>query len=192
MTTRDGGAAARRMRVERGIYRQRNGKYAVCFMLDGKPRLRTVGYDLDVARAERRAFIEAARWGVIAAAPRLRFDTVAEWWVGRFARKVATGERRERTLELHRYHLDRHLLPELGPRLIRHITTADVADLLDRLRDRARSEKTIAGALATLESIMRFAVRNGGSRTARWASSKPTSAHVRLGARSGSSGAKRS
>jgi integrase len=161
MTTWDGGAAARRMRVERGIYRQANGKYAVCFMLDGKPRLRTVGYDLDVARAERRAFIEAARWGVIAAAPRLRFDTVAEWWVGRFARKVATGEGRERTLELHRYHLDRHLLPELGPRLIRHITTADVADLLDRLRDRARSEKTIAGALATLESIMRFAVRNG-------------------------------
>jgi integrase len=62
---------------------------------------------------------------------------------------------------LHRYHLDRHLLPELGPRLIRHITTADVADLLDGVRDRGRSEKTIAGALATLESVMRFAVRNG-------------------------------
>jgi integrase len=98
---------------------------------------------------------------VIAAAPRLRFDTVAEWWIGRFARKVASGERRERTLELHRYHLDRHLLPQLGPRLIRHITTADVADLLDRLRELGRSEKTIAGALATLESVMRFAVRNG-------------------------------
>lgn len=161
MTIRDGGGADRRMRVERGIYRQRNGKYAVCFMLDGRPRFRTVGYDLDVARAERRAFIEAARWGVIAAAPRLRFDTVAEWWVGRFARKVASGERHERTLELHRYHLDRHLLPELGPGLIRHVTTADVADLLDRLRERGRSEKTIAGALATLESVMRFAVRNG-------------------------------
>jgi integrase len=45
--------------------------------------------------------------------------------------------------------------------LIRHITTADVADLLDRLRERGRSEKTIAGALATLGSVMRFAVRNG-------------------------------
>lgn len=100
-------------------------------------------------------------WGVIAAAPRLRFDTVAEWWVGRFARKVASGERRERTLELHRYHLDKHLLPGLGPRLIRHITPADVADLLDGLRERGRAEKTIAGALATLESVMRFAVRNG-------------------------------
>jgi integrase len=52
---------------------------------------------------------------VIAAAPRLRFDTVVEWWIGRFARRVASGQRRERTLELHRYHLDRHLLPTPAP-----------------------------------------------------------------------------
>jgi hypothetical protein len=91
MTARDGGGPGRRMRVERGIYRQANGKYAVCFMLDGKPTFRTVGYDLDRARAERGVFLEAARWGVIAAAPRLRFDTVAGWWLGRFACKVASG-----------------------------------------------------------------------------------------------------
>jgi site-specific recombinase XerD len=36
-----------------------------------------------------------------------------------------------------------------------------VVELLDRLRERGRSEKTIAGAVATLESVMRFAVRNG-------------------------------
>ncbi len=60
------------MRVERGIYQQLNDKYAVCFMLDGRPTFRTVGYDLDAARQERRAFVEAARWGVLAAAPRLR------------------------------------------------------------------------------------------------------------------------
>ena len=83
-------------------------------MLNGKPRFRTVCYDLDVARAERRAFIEAAPWGVIAAAP--SFGTAVEWRVGRFAGKVASGERRERTLELHHYHLDRHLSPELSPR----------------------------------------------------------------------------
>jgi hypothetical protein len=64
------------VRVERGIYRQGNGMYAVCFMLDGKPRFRTVGYDLDAARAKRQTFVEAARWGVIAAAPRLRFGKV--------------------------------------------------------------------------------------------------------------------
>lgn len=37
MTTWDGGGAGRRMRVERGIYRQANGKYAVCFMLMASP-----------------------------------------------------------------------------------------------------------------------------------------------------------
>lgn len=161
MTTRDGGGAGRRIRVERGIYRQANGKYAVCFMLDGKPTFRTVGYDLESARAQRRTFVDAARWGVIAAAPRLRFDTVVEWWIGRFARRVASGQRRERTLELHRYHLDRHLLPPLGPRLIREITTADVAELLDGVREQGCSEKTVAGALATFASVMGFAVRNG-------------------------------
>ena len=51
---RDGVERGGRVRVERGIYRQANGKYAVCFMIDGKPRFRTVGYDLALARAERR------------------------------------------------------------------------------------------------------------------------------------------
>jgi integrase len=150
-----------RVRVERGIYRQPNGKYAVCFMLDGKPTFRTIGYDLDIARAERQTFVDAARWGVVAAAPRLRFDTVAEWWLGRFAHRVTSGQRRERTLELHRYHLDRHLTPRLGRCLIRQISTADIADLLDEIREKGCAEKTVAGALATLASVMGFAVRNG-------------------------------
>jgi len=33
----------RRTRVERGIYRQSNGKYAVCVMVDGQARFRTLG-----------------------------------------------------------------------------------------------------------------------------------------------------
>lgn len=33
----------RRRRIERGIYRQSNGKYAVCVMVDDRPRFRTVG-----------------------------------------------------------------------------------------------------------------------------------------------------
>lgn len=36
-----------RLRVERGIYQQPNGKYAVCFMVDGRPCFRTVGYDVE-------------------------------------------------------------------------------------------------------------------------------------------------
>ena len=72
-----------RVRVERGIYRQANGKYAVCFMLDGKPRFRTVGHDIKLARAQRSSFMRAARFGVVAAAPRLRLRLVAGWWLER-------------------------------------------------------------------------------------------------------------
>lgn len=59
--------------MERGIYRQANGKYVVCFMLDGKPCFRTVGYDLELGRAQRRTFMRATSFGIVAAAPRLRF-----------------------------------------------------------------------------------------------------------------------
>lgn len=156
----EGTRSRRRVRVERGIYRQANGKYVVCFMLDGKPRFRTAGYDLDLARAQRLSFVRAARFGVLAAAPRLRLEMVAGWWLERYERRVDTGERRVRTLEIHRYYLQRHLLPLMGSRLIREITVADVAELLDRLRARGCAEKTVAGALGTLNNVMRFAVRS--------------------------------
>jgi integrase len=149
-----------RVRVERGIYQQANGKYVVCFMLDGRPRFRTVGSDLELARAQRLSFMRAARFGVIAAAPRLRLETVAGWWLERYERRVDSGERRVRTLEIHSYYLNRHVLPLIGSRLIREISVADVADLLDRLRERGCADKTAAGALGTLGNVMRFAVRN--------------------------------
>jgi Phage integrase, N-terminal SAM-like domain len=152
---------AGRRRVERGIYLQPNGKYAICFMLDGRPHFRTLGYDLDVARAERQTFVEAARWGVLAATPRLRFGQVAAWWIERYARLVASGARRQRTLDIHRYHLERHLLPRYAGFLIRQITVQDVADLLDRMREEGRSEHTIAGAMKTLRGVIRFAIRRG-------------------------------
>ena len=150
----------RRVRVERGIYRQPNGKYAVCFMLDGRPRFRTVGYDLELARQQRETLARAASYGVLACAPRLSFAKLAGWWLERYERKVKTGQRRERTLALHRYHLKRHLLPSLDLKLARAITAQDVVDLIERLRSEGRSERTIASALHTMNNIMRFAIRN--------------------------------
>ena len=93
--------------------------------------------------------------------PRLRFDTVAGWWLERFEAKVAAGERHPRTLEAHRYQLDRHLLPTLGRRGIASLTVDDVAELLHQLRRAGCSAKTAASALATLQSVMRFARRCG-------------------------------
>jgi hypothetical protein len=67
-------------------------------------------------------------------------------------------------LESHRYHLDRHLLPALGRRQITPIAVYDIAGLIRSLAGADRAPRTIAGALATLGSIMRHA-QPAGSRT---------------------------
>ena len=151
----------RRVRVERGIYRQANGKYVVCCRHAGRLRFRTVGFDLDLARRERVALIAAAQRGLEPVSPRLRFDTVAAWWLERFEAKVAAAERHPRTLEAHRYQLDGHLLPALASRRIASITVDAIAELLLELRRKGCSPKTSAGALATLHSIIRYARRHG-------------------------------
>lgn len=154
-----GSTSPSRAWVERGIYRQPNGKYAVCWRHAGRLRFRTVGFDLTDARRERLAMIAATREGKVPVSPRLRFETVAGWWLERFEAKVAAGERHTRTLEAHRYQLDRHLLPALGRRRVASLTVDDVAELLHELRRTGRSAKTSASALATLQSVMRFARR---------------------------------
>ncbi len=68
-------------------------------MAGGRPRFRTVGYDIEEARAERALFIESTRSGVQLATPELRFARVAGWWIERYERRVEAGERRERSLE---------------------------------------------------------------------------------------------
>lgn len=95
------------------------------------------------------------------ASPRLRFDTVAGWWRERFEAMVEVGDRRSRTMEAHRFHLDHDLLPRLGSRRVASIGVEDVADLVTELRTAGRSAKTTANALATLQSVLRFARRRG-------------------------------
>src|SRR5918995_1024747 len=156
-----GSSGPSRVGVGRGIYRQPNGKYAVCWHHAGRLRFRTIGFDLAEARRERLALIAATREGRLPVSPRLRFDTVAGCWLERFEAKVAAGERHPRTLEAHRYQLDRHLLPALGRRRVASLTVDDVAELLHELRCKGCSAKTSASALATLQSVLRFARRCG-------------------------------
>ena len=143
--------ASRRVRVERGIYRQPNGKYAVCCRRAGRLRFRTVGFDLAAARDQRTAPIAAVESGAVPGSPHLRFDTVAGRWLERFKARVAAGERHPRTLEAHRYQLDCQLLPALAGRRVACIAVNDVAELLLDLRLEGCSAKPCASALATLE-----------------------------------------
>jgi hypothetical protein len=83
-----GSSGPGRVRVERGIYRQPNGKYAVCWRHAGRLRFRTVGFDVAAARRAPLALIAATS---VPISPRLRFETVAGWWVERLR-----GEARRR------------------------------------------------------------------------------------------------
>ena len=151
----------RRTRVERGIYRQPNGKYAVCARRAGRLHFRTAARDLEAARRAREELISALEAGRVPASPRLRLDTVAERWSARFEAMVAAGERHPRTYEAHRFHLDHDILPRLGHRRIGSLGVEDVADLIGELRAAGRSPKTTANALATLQGVLRFARRRG-------------------------------
>jgi hypothetical protein len=64
----------RRVRVERGIYMQPNGRYAVCCRHAGMLRFRTVGSEIGEARRHRDALIAAVRRGVVPVSPGLRFE----------------------------------------------------------------------------------------------------------------------
>jgi hypothetical protein len=165
----------RRVRVERRIYRQPNGKYAVCTRHAGVLHFRTAGFDLEEARRRRTALIAAVHEGKAPVSPRLRFDTVAGWWVERFEDKVAAGERHSRTLEAHRYQLDRHLLPALAGRRVATIGVGTVAELLGAMRAERCSPKTSASALGTLQGILRYARRHGWIRADPVSCSRPGS-----------------
>ena len=151
----------RRTRVERGVYRQPNGNYAVCARHAGRLHFRTVGRDIEAARRAREELVAALAAGKMPASPRLRFDTVAGWWLARFEAKVAAGERHPRTLEAYRYHLEHNLLPRLASRRVAALGVEDVAALIIELRADGRSAKSTANALGTLQGILRFARRRG-------------------------------
>ncbi len=150
-----------RTRVERGIYRQPNGRLAICARHAGRLHFRTCEGDIEAARRVRAELIAGLAAGRVPASPRLRLDTVAARWGARFEAMVAADERHRRTWEAHRFHLDHDILPRLGRRRISSLTVDDVAELIGELRAAGRSPKTTANALATLQSVLRFARRRG-------------------------------
>ena len=84
---------SRRVRVERGIYRQTNGRYAVCVMVDGQPRFRTLNAaTLGEVRIQRELLQNVARIGELPVSPRLTFAEVAGRWLAEFEAKVAAGQ----------------------------------------------------------------------------------------------------
>jgi hypothetical protein len=86
-----GSSVPGRVRVERGIYRQPNGKYAVCWRHAGRLRFHTVGFDVAEERRERLARIAATGEGKVPVAPRLPFETVVDFAAGVIHNRVLLG-----------------------------------------------------------------------------------------------------
>ena len=112
----DGTTKPQRTRLERGIYRQPDGKLAVCARHAGRLHFRTCDGDLEAARQAREELVAGLAAGRVPASPRLRLDTVAGRWGARFEAMVVAGERHKRTYEARRFHLDHDILPRLGHR----------------------------------------------------------------------------
>jgi integrase len=152
----------RRKRVERGIYRQWDGKYAICVMAEGRPRFRTIeATTLAEARTERQALALLARLGELPVSPRLTVAAIAARWLAEFEAKVARGERRGPTLDFYRTNLRCHLLPRLGRRQLALITADDIAELTRDLHLETLAPWTIKGILGTLSCVFSYAYRRG-------------------------------
>ncbi len=153
---------SRRVRVERGIYRQENGRYAVCVMVERRPRFRTIDAgSLSEARVQRELLQSLACVGELPVSPRLTFAEVAARWLAEFEARVAAGERRDRTFDLYRSQLHRHLLPRLGRRRLGLITADDVVALTRELQADGLSPWTVKRILGALSCVFTFALRRG-------------------------------
>jgi integrase len=150
------------VRVKRGIYRQKNGKYAVCVRVDGRARFRTLeAATLVEALRQREALQRAGRLGDLPLSPRLTFAEVAGRWLAEFEAKVTAGERRDRTLDLYRSQLFRHLLPRLGRRRLALLTADDVVAVARELQADGLSPWTVKRILGALSCVFTFALRRG-------------------------------
>jgi integrase len=150
------------VRVKRGIYRQKNGKYAVCVRVDGRARFRPLeAATLVEALRQREALQRAGQLGDLPLSPRLTFAEVAGRRLAEFEAKVTAGERRDRTLDLYRSQLFRHLLPRLGRRRLALLTADDVGAVARELQADGLSPWTVKRILGALSCVFTFALRRG-------------------------------
>jgi hypothetical protein len=122
--------------------------------VDGRARFRTVeAATLLEALRQRELLRSAGQLGDLPLSPRLTFTEVAGRWLAEFEAKVTAGERRDRTLDLYRSQLHRHLLPRLGRRRLALITADDVVAVARELQADGLSPWTIKRILGALSCV---------------------------------------
>ncbi len=166
-TTEDSGAAPRRVRVERNIYRRVSGVYEVGFKDGaGRQRWRTVDGGITAARAARdELLVRRSRGERVASTSRLRFgDAAAQWLAGPVVDLRAT------TQACYRNAVEQHLLRRFATHRLDTISPDDLAGLVRELRASGLAESTILIVVGVVNRIYRYAARRLG-----WAGTNPVS-----------------
>src|SRR5438270_10775257 len=146
----------RRVRVERNIYRRPTGVLEVGFKdAAGIQRWRTVDGGIMAARKLRDALLaRRGRGETVAPDSRLRFGEAAELWLA-----GPVLDLRATTQAGYRSAVEQHLLRPLGNRRLDSITADALAALVRDMRQRGKSEATIAAVLGAVGRIYKFAAR---------------------------------
>jgi integrase len=167
----DGGGSARRVRVERGIYRRSTGVLEVGFKDEtGRQRWRTVDGGILAARKVRDDLAaRRARGESVAPKPKLRFGEAAGCWLD-----GPVVDLRETTQVKYRCMVNQHLRPRFEGRRLDAVNADDVARLVRELRAEGMSEATIAVILGVVSAVYKFAVRRLG-----WSGTIPTTLMLR-------------
>ncbi|HEV7938054.1 MAG TPA: tyrosine-type recombinase/integrase [Solirubrobacteraceae bacterium] len=160
-------ATARRVRVERNIYRRPTGVFEIGFKDGaGVQRWRTVEGGITAARALRDELLAARGRGErVAPNPRLRFEEASERWLNEYVVDL-----REATRELYRNAVERHLRPRYATRRLDAIAPDDLARLVRELRAAGLSESSAQNVLGVVNRIYRYARRRLS-----WAGTNPVS-----------------
>jgi integrase len=173
LTTRVEALPKRRTRTKApGVYRSSSGAYEIAYRdSDGRLVFRVIRGGFEDAKAARAEIV-----GKLSRGEPVRRTKVA---FGEFSEAIFGGmSGRPRTLQKHRYHLDKHLLPRFRNRMIGEISTDDVARLIGEMqrgihfvkvdgrlvrerRDAGYAGWTTSGVVSTLGLILGKAKRRG-------------------------------
>lgn len=158
---------ARRVRVERGIYRRPTGVLEVAYTDEvGRVRWRTVSGGILAARKLREDLnSRKARGESITPAGKIKFGDAAGAWL--------TGPvlaLRDTTQQKYCCMVRDHLNPRFARRMLNALSADDMANLVRELRAEGKSEATISVVLNVVGHVYRHASRRLG-----WTGTVPTS-----------------
>lgn len=160
-------APARRVRVERNIYRRPSGVYELGFKdAAGRQRWRTVDGGITAARALRDELLSRRHRGEhLAPDARMRFGDAASKWLS-----GPVVDLRPRTQDCYRNAVQHHLIPSFGSRRLDAIAPDDLAQLVRQLRASGLSESSIVIVIGVANRLYRYAARRLG-----WSGTNPVS-----------------